>query len=408
MSSEANPVSMVTGPRNGWLFVLPWAPTAIGGVSRVVNELAASLANGSTYDPWILVLDWGARAPKYDRSRSTTVIRFGVRDRGASWSRQRLMYWLSRPTIARQLRRMLESIPVAVVNVHYPTDQSLELLSAVRAIKPDIKTIVSFHGMDTTPLSTMDAIDRRRWARELECASAVTCCSLGLLRRLHAALGGPLSNSVVRHNGTSRLSGSTRRISRDPRRSTVLSVGAYHVRKAHDVLIDAFGRVAAAHPHLDLLIVGSSGPTHEDIAALVRARGLDGRVRLESDIALDEMGTIYEDALMFVSASRFEPFGIAILEAGSAGVPVIATDTDGAREILEPDVDGLVVPTEDAEALGRAIARLAADGALRERLARNLQGKVLREFQWDAIVVGWEALTADHDRHHAPVLDASA
>ena len=395
-------------PRKGWLFVLPWEPTAIGGVSRVVNELAASLAHGANYDPWILVLDWGARAASYDRSRSTTVIRFGIRDRGSSWSRRRLMYWLSRPSVALQLRRILSSIPITVVNVHYPTDQALELLRTIRSIRPDIKTIVSFHGMDSSPLSTMDATERRRWARELECATAVTCCSLGLLRRLHASLGGPLSNSVVRHNGASRLSGSPHSSAPESKRVTVLSVGTYHVNKAHDVLFNAFARIAPAHPELDLRILGRSGPTRENIAALVRRCGLAGRVRLEADVALDDMGAVYDDALMFVSASRFEPFGISILEAGAAGLPVIATDTDGAREILEPDVDGLVVPTDDAESLARAIARLATDGALRERLARNLRSKVLREFQWDSIVVGWEALAADHGRHDAPVLDASA
>jgi glycosyltransferase involved in cell wall biosynthesis len=394
--------------RKGWLFVLPWEPTAPGGVNRVVNELAASLAQGSTYDPCILVLDWSARTPSYDRSRSTTVIRLKIRDRGTAWSRQRLLYWLSRPLITLRLRRLLSRMRIAVANAHYPTDQALELLSTMRAIKPGLRTIVSFHSVDATGLSARDAPVRQRWTRELERATAVTSCSLGLQRRLHAALGVTPANSVVRRNGVSRWSQALRRAIPGGTGSTVLSVGAYDVSKAHDVLIEAFSRVAAAHPGLNLRIIGRSGATLAQVAALVRAHGLEQRVTLKADVALGEMGAMYEDTLMFVSASRFESFGISILEAGAAGLPVIATSTDGAREILEPDVDGLVVPTEDAEALARAIATLADSSELRDRLALNLQRKVLRDYQWDAIALTWEALVAGRDEPVARPLDASA
>jgi glycosyltransferase involved in cell wall biosynthesis len=381
--------------RKGWLFVMPWEPTAIGGVSRVVSELAVSLANGTTYDPYILVLDWEAREPIYHRSGAATVIRLRMRGRGPAWSRERLVYWLTLPWSAQRLRRLMSQMRVAVVNAHYPTDQALELLTRIRSTLPHARTIVSFHGSDVAQLTRRRPVDLQRWLRELGLATVVTFCSAGLMARLHAVLGASLANAEVRRNGASRWKEPIRAGTSDGGRVTVLSVGAYVVNKAHEILIGAFDLIASAHPDLHLMIVGASGPTLRDIETLVRSRALGERVTLRTDVALDDMGPIYDGALMFVSASRFEPFGISILEAGAAGLPVIATDTDGAREILEDGNDSIIVPVEDKVSLARAMVSMATNRDLRERLSRNLRAKVLREFQWDAIARGWEALVAD-------------
>jgi glycosyltransferase involved in cell wall biosynthesis len=381
--------------RSGWLFVLPWRPTAIGGVSRVVNELATSLSQGGSFAPHVLVLDWGAEEATYDRSNPSTVIRLRIRDRGAPWSRERLYYLLSLPWVTPMLRHMLSHLRISVVNAHYPTEQALELLARIRGIRPGVKTVVSFHGMDVARLGEVDDDVRRRWIGDLGLATAVTCCSAGLLARLESALDVQLPNAVVRHNGASRWKPAPARPAAGARRrSAVVSVGTYHVNKGHDVLIEAFARIAREHPQLDLMIVGRSGPELDNLHELVRARDLDHRIMLKTDMPPDDMAAIYDGAAMFVSASRFEPFGISILEAGAAGLPVIATDTDGARDILEDGTDSIVVPREDPAALAGAIASLAADPERRARLARALQARVHRDYQWDAIARSWEALAA--------------
>ena len=75
------------------------------------------------------------------------------------------------------------------------------------------------------------------------------------------------------------------------------------------------------------------------------------------------------DVLLFPSLYPFEGHPGTILEAFMAGVPVIATDWPGPREIVEHGVNGLIVPSGDAEALAAAVQRFATDPALRERLA---------------------------------------
>jgi glycosyltransferase involved in cell wall biosynthesis len=68
---------------------------------------------------------------------------------------------------------------------------------------------------------------------------------------------------------------------------------------------------------------------------------------------------------VFVSASRTEAFGMAMAEALACGVPVVATATEGAREIVEDGRTGLIVPIGDAEAVAGAVASLLEDERLR-------------------------------------------
>jgi len=69
-----------------------------------------------------------------------------------------------------------------------------------------------------------------------------------------------------------------------------------------------------------------------------------------------------------VVPSRIEPFGLVTLEAWAAGVPVVAADSPGPRYVIEPEVSGLLVPVEDAEALAEAVRRVLGDPLLARRL----------------------------------------
>jgi glycogen(starch) synthase len=72
---------------------------------------------------------------------------------------------------------------------------------------------------------------------------------------------------------------------------------------------------------------------------------------------------------VFVNASTEEPFGLVVLEAMAAGVPVVAVDAAGPREILEPGRTGMLVPSNAPAELAGAIAPLLDDAGSRERMA---------------------------------------
>ena len=157
--------------------------------------------------------------------------------------------------------------------------------------------------------------------------------------------------------------------------------------KGLDVLLEAFAGAAARHPAVRLVLAGRGAP--HSIADLERRAceaGLAQRVELRPNIDEAEKRRLLSSCLLFCSPSRFEGFGIAALEANAAGKAVLATDTDGFRESLDPGRTALLVPPGDVAALRTALERLLGDPALRRALEADARPWA-RRFTWDAVAV---------------------
>jgi len=103
------------------------------------------------------------------------------------------------------------------------------------------------------------------------------------------------------------------------------------------------------------------------MARTVRRAGLDGALTLAGH--RDDVPGILAAADAFVLSSRSESFGLAVVEAMAAGLPVVVSDLPAFRELLADGREGLKVPPGDPEALAGAIARVLDDAALRKALA---------------------------------------
>jgi len=146
----------------------------------------------------------------------------------------------------------------------------------------------------------------------------------------------------------------------------IVAAGRLTRQKGFDVLIRAFAEKLSGR-RLTLVILGE-GPERAPLERLVRALGLDGRVQLPGFAA--NPWSYFARAAAFVCASRWEGFGNVIIEAMACGTPVVATDCDfGPREIVRHGESGLLVPVDDEDALGEALASLVAQPALATRLA---------------------------------------
>ena len=87
----------------------------------------------------------------------------------------------------------------------------------------------------------------------------------------------------------------------------------------------------------------------------------------------NNMPGVLSSLTLFVSAARSEPFGLSIVEAMAAGLPVVATASEGAQEIIDDGHSGKLVPVDDPESLADAINALLDDPLERSRLGRNAQ-----------------------------------
>jgi glycosyltransferase involved in cell wall biosynthesis len=169
----------------------------------------------------------------------------------------------------------------------------------------------------------------------------------------------------------------------------VVMVGRLAPWKGQDVFLRAF---ATAFPDGDergtvvgAALFGADEQRYADgLAALVLHLELGDRVQLLG--ARDDVRSLLEEADVVVHASRVpEPFGQVVVEGMAAGAAVIATTGAGPSELIRPDVDGLLVPPDDVDALASALRRLAHDEPLRRSLGEAAQRRVAERTDPDRI-----------------------
>jgi glycosyltransferase involved in cell wall biosynthesis len=195
---------------------------------------------------------------------------------------------------------------------------------------------------------------------------------------------------------TTALPASSRRSSSTHREDgfRILFVGRLVERKGVSHLVEAVRRLPA---RLDarLDIVGD-GPERAHLASIIERDGLGGRVVLRGRVPQGELEAAYDAAQVVVlpsivdARSDTEGLGVVLLEAMSRRVPVIGSALGGITDIIVDGQTGILVPPGDAAALSTAIAQLADDRPLAERLGDAGYHHAHTNFSWDAIVQRWE------------------
>jgi glycosyltransferase involved in cell wall biosynthesis len=151
----------------------------------------------------------------------------------------------------------------------------------------------------------------------------------------------------------------------------VLTVGRLSPVKGIDVFMHAVARLRADGRDVTALVAGGEQAGYEGHAAELRqlrdSLGLTQAVTLAGHVD-DTTGELAR-ASVYVQPARWEGVPLAVLEAMAAGVPVVATDVGGIRDLIAPDVNGLLVPSEDPATLAEAIGCLLDDPELAARLA---------------------------------------
>jgi glycogen(starch) synthase len=221
----------------------------------------------------------------------------------------------------------------------------------------------------------------RRVLRE---ADAVTACSAFVMRDLEA-VEKIRSPSYVIPNGVEREEFAAAPGEEDLT-PYVLGVGRFVPQKGFDVLVDAFASDLLTGLNLVLAGDGFERPRLEARAAEL---GLGRRIRFLGFVERPRLARLLRGARVFAFPSRGEAFGIALLEAMAAGVPAVAAAAGGVPELARDGENALLVQPESAHALAQAIARLASDEPLRERLA--LGGReTAAELSWSRIATCYE------------------
>lgn len=155
------------------------------------------------------------------------------------------------------------------------------------------------------------------------------------------------------------------------------TVGRLVEVKNQALLVTAFAAVARERPEARLLLAGD-GPLRGELLALARTLGVDAQLRLLGH--RPDVERVLAALDVFVLSSHSEGLSNTILEAMASGVPVVATDVGGARELVVDGESGLLTPAGDAGALASAIGTLIGDADVRTGMACAARERALSEF----------------------------
>jgi phosphatidyl-myo-inositol alpha-mannosyltransferase len=186
----------------------------------------------------------------------------------------------------------------------------------------------------------------------------------------------------------------------DDGRPNILYVGRLDKRKGFEYLLRAFPHIKEKFPDARLLVVGAFDDQEKERFVRYARKYRLKSVHFVGFVSRQELPRYYRTATLFCAPSTgFESFGIVLLEAMAAGVPIVASDITGYRQVLTHQREGTLVPPYEPEAIARACTALLNDPRTCQRM--GAAGRVTAErYDWkhiaDAVLAYYDELMLAH------------
>jgi phosphatidylinositol alpha-mannosyltransferase len=285
------------------------------------------------------------------------------------------------PRTMRNLARAMRAFAPDVVHVHEPFAPGLGLKATWSAPAPVVGTFHSYFPRETREGRVYTALApllRPTWHRvhqRIAVSQAARHSAKGRMGKGDVKI---LPNGVEVDRFASAVP------ARDvPAGRKLLFVGRLDPRKGLPFAMQAFIKLAPRYPDLSLIVVGD-GPQRDAVHEIPAE--LRSRVHMKGKVTYEALPTYHRAADIFISpATGAESFGIVLVEAMAAGLPVVASNIPGYRDVARDGRESLLVTPSNAEALAQGIAhlldhpeectRLGANGAMRAQA-----------YAWDSII----------------------
>jgi len=152
-----------------------------------------------------------------------------------------------------------------------------------------------------------------------------------------------------------------------------------------DTVIKAFALFLQRIPSKDdvRLVIYGKGSKRQELEQLCETLRVDSKVDFKGYIKNSDVPAALNQMDLFCLGSRSESFGVAAVEAMACQLPVIATDADGLKEVIENNVTGYIVSQDSPREMADAIERLYRNESLRKKLGENGRKRVEELYDWE-------------------------
>lgn len=166
----------------------------------------------------------------------------------------------------------------------------------------------------------------------------------------------------------------------------LIFVGQVKQWKGLDVLIHALSKLK--HLNLKLDVVGSYDSQSkycQSLVKIIQKNNLERNVIFHGNLSPSDLAVLYKNADIYILSSRYETFGIVLLEAMSFGLPIISSTIPSAKQILKSMTNGIFYETENPEALAQAIETLSINNSLRKQIHKNNLRASVKPRTWEMV-----------------------
>ena len=361
---------------------------AKGGTERIFCDKMNWLAEVAGYEIVFVTYEQGNHPFAYPLSNKIRHVDLNTRffTTGTMPLLKRIRFKFTMPRLFKhRLRKLLDEIqPDVVVSTTYALPLFREILSL--PYRHVVESHVCYYQLllqkKFTHISWLD----RKIARHL-LEMLKRCEKVVVLTHKDAACWKGYDNIEVIHNVVTNYPEKITDVADRPKR--IIAVGRLHAQKGFDLLIQSWQLIAARHPDWQLVVYGHGGDLQKLQQQLEKA-GLTSSMTFAG--ATDNIYKEYQDSAFYVMSSRYEGWGLVLVEAMSCGLPCVSFDCPyGPSDIIRDGEDGLLVENGNIQQLAEKMELLINNKELRERLGVRARLNAAR-FTSDNIMPQWTKL----------------
>ena len=351
--------------------VSPYDFTWPGGVTAHVAQLARALGR-SGHEVQVLA----PHSPSRDFQDSDLLVPFGRSvplPSGGSTARVTLSWWLY-----PKIRALLKKEQFDIIHLHEPMVPILPLCVLEFSKSVNVGTFHASYSRQHLYRAFQPII--KRWQKRLHGSIAVSPAARRYVNNTFPGEYEIIPNGIDYKHFSANVAPLPQY---QDGKLNILFVGRLEKRKGLRYLLEAYSKLKWEMPNTRLIVVGPGNPDKESYRIL-SSHGLTD-VEFAGRVSYDELPRYYATADIFCSpATGGESFGIVLLEAMSAGKPVVASDIEGFRGIMTDGEQGLLVTKKDTGGLANALGRLARDPELRSKLGGQ-GSRSAEDYRWEVV-----------------------